>query len=903
MANPNCFPKECFSIFKSIKSSPPCPKGGSCIKLGQLTVEPKKSVTACQETGFVDFSCFDFTGCINAPTFQIKESCDLDALSSYSFDQTGFTFTTSGKLVDKIEILFQAHCLNEDDCVISDFGKLIIYLRDYCKEVPTPEGCNCNPCNGEYICTEGDEFPHLDGPDFPTETTTSCTDPVTYTIKSYDDRYFTNVTIDTSGNINYDLVCSDLLKVSFTSKIHYAAEACGAVDESIETIAFTPLCAEITCPINEVCNHCTGLCEKIECDPPFDGTSGNEGAGGDECPTKDVIKTVYSPKPNKPYNKPSTNKEVCVTNVTPVPEPIDPCEAILAAFKTPCQKNCIKCEVIDGEACITDIEEVFPLEELLEYCPDQMVELTGSCCGKKTFKGQKVETWNNRDESVCLGDPYEVVGSCGTIKEFIGTQEESWDCGDPSTNCGTYFVESNCGNQVACQGTATPTIINPLKESVLSKICSNEFVDCADTCGGTIRVFGTKDCGTVDPCAGVTCDTGFVCVNGVCECNLSDTDWSPTTSNTCPQNTVEQTRRIDCVTEARTVNGTSTDASCNQDLCENNTCSSQNFIDNEVFCEAPDDNIRLSYDDHVFTCDSNTGNCVETVTTIMTGNTCPGCTDSTWTPDPTTVCAGEAFTQMSNCGNSRQSVGTLPFDTNNCQSCSNGVVSDNCAANETCDGNGNCVDNCTPTCNAPNCGQSDGCEGTCPDTDDVCPDLSTISCGVEYVNMCGVSCGFGTANSPSTCESCVNGVLVSDCPTCQSCVNEACEGPEVGDPCMNNDPCVTGETIQSDCSCGGGNACVNSVTIDSACRDSNNNDVQFTGSYNLGCPGDVILAAQTGAVCSAGTITDNGNGTFTGLITSLNTCPNTGQLQVCISSTSCSDRTCETINLDGIPSC
>ena len=37
---------------------------------------------------------------------------------------------------------------------------------------------------------------------------------------------------------------------------------------------------------------------------------------------------------------------------------------------------------------------------------------------------------------------------------------------------------------------------------------------------------------------------------------------------------------------------------------------------------------------------------------------CPPCSDSSWSPDPSTVCAGEPFTQYSNCGNARGATGT-----------------------------------------------------------------------------------------------------------------------------------------------------------------------------------------------------------------------------------------------------
>jgi tetratricopeptide (TPR) repeat protein len=38
----------------------------------------------------------------------------------------------------------------------------------------------------------------------------------------------------------------------------------------------------------------------------------------------------------------------------------------------------------------------------------------------------------------------------------------------------------------------------------------------------------------------------------------------------------------------------------------------------------------------------------------------PPCSDSSWSPDPSTVCVGTNFTQTSNCGNTRTAIGTLP---------------------------------------------------------------------------------------------------------------------------------------------------------------------------------------------------------------------------------------------------
>lgn len=53
---------------------------------------------------------------------------------------------------------------------------------------------------------------------------------------------------------------------------------------------------------------------------------------------------------------------------------------------------------------------------------------------------------------------------------------------------------------------------------------------------------------------------------------------------------------------------------------------------------------------------------------------CTGCVDTSWTPDPSTVCDGETFTQTSNCGNTRTAIGTK-----NCAVC-------NTQADTNCDG-------------------------------------------------------------------------------------------------------------------------------------------------------------------------------------------------------------------------
>jgi len=110
-----------------------------------------------------------------------------------------------------------------------------------------------------------------------------------------------------------------------------------------------------------------------------------------------------------------------------------------------------------------------------------------------------------------------------------------------------------------------PEIIDPLKPEVLDKICSDEFIDCPDTCGGTQRVFGTKDCTVVDPCEGVTCPDTEV-VDGVCNGTAFE---RITTTYNCVNGTCEgtpSTESIDCSTCPTLItpnNPTVIDSDCN----------------------------------------------------------------------------------------------------------------------------------------------------------------------------------------------------------------------------------------------------------------------------------------------------------------------------------------------------
>lgn len=94
------------------------------------------------------------------------------------------------------------------------------------------------------------------------------------------------------------------------------------------------------------------------------------------------------------------------------------------------------------------------------------------------------------------------------------------------------------------------------------------------------------------------------------------------------------------------------------------------------------------------------GTCSGTGTYCSSGTcssgSCSSCVDTTWTPLPSTICTGTDFTQTSNCGNERQSVGTksCPVCTDTCTTlgyvcgshsiCGTSTDCGDCATGETC---------------------------------------------------------------------------------------------------------------------------------------------------------------------------------------------------------------------------
>jgi hypothetical protein len=68
-----------------------------------------------------------------------------------SITKTGLTFTTNGVGIgnSKEEINIKVVCKDADGCVIqSDYGRIVIYLKDLCAGVICDTGEDCDKCTG-----------------------------------------------------------------------------------------------------------------------------------------------------------------------------------------------------------------------------------------------------------------------------------------------------------------------------------------------------------------------------------------------------------------------------------------------------------------------------------------------------------------------------------------------------------------------------------------------------------------------------------------------------------------------------------------------------------------------------------------------------------------------------------
>lgn len=270
MANtiPTC---SCFSLFIPNAPTPKsCSSTSKCLKLGTITVKPEDSVAPCGNAGVVPFDCFDFSGCATPAntSFEIIEVVNPELIEAgYTISNTGFNFTTASQSTytpnQKFEVVFKACCTTSDGKYISDFGRIVVYLKDLCQNC-SQINASCNPCDGKWVKADNITAT-ISGSTGNTAQAVatkseSCVDPIVYAIPSggYDTAVLTNVSINSStGEISYDLIDEDVIPTATT--ITYTATVCGVTSTAIATLNID-LCANVTCADCEFCDPYDGSC-------------------------------------------------------------------------------------------------------------------------------------------------------------------------------------------------------------------------------------------------------------------------------------------------------------------------------------------------------------------------------------------------------------------------------------------------------------------------------------------------------------------------------------------------------------------------------------------------------------------------------------------------------------------
>lgn len=122
---------------------------GPCFRLGTMLLDQCNNAGPCGDTATIDFTCFN----INCPgTFNIEvyKISDPTKIIINSIGVGGLTYTTTNNAFpnDRIEITLYATCKNSNCDILSDYGTIIIYIKDKCKGVICPTGFSCDYCTG-----------------------------------------------------------------------------------------------------------------------------------------------------------------------------------------------------------------------------------------------------------------------------------------------------------------------------------------------------------------------------------------------------------------------------------------------------------------------------------------------------------------------------------------------------------------------------------------------------------------------------------------------------------------------------------------------------------------------------------------------------------------------------------
>ena len=158
-------------------------------------------------------------------------------------------------------------------------------------------------------------------------------------------------------------------------------------------------------------------------------------------------------------------------------------------------------------------------------------------------------------------------------------------------------------------------------------------------CAGT-----DANCGFYPNCANCNSQDGLV-GNNYCSGNSVVRDYRDgyCAANVCVSSATQPVQQ-----QCNNANQACENGNCNTIVCSDGTLRNQCSSTRPLFC---DNNLNLANNCNACGCPSGQ-NCQSN------GQCVAVCQDTSWSPDTSTVCSGQSFTQTSNCGNTRAATGT-----------------------------------------------------------------------------------------------------------------------------------------------------------------------------------------------------------------------------------------------------
>jgi|GEM_PF-3283829 len=489
--------------------------------------------------------------------------------------------------------------------------------------------------------------------------------------------------------------------------------------------------------------------------------------------------------------------------------------------------------------------------------------------------------------ATCTNTPGSFTCACNT--GFTGDGSTCTGCVAPAfgDDCAETCDPTDCDDGNPC----TDDVCDPVQGCVNTNNTAScdDGDNCTenDVCSGGSCAGAAKDCGDGDLCTDDVCDAGTGdCSNPAKTCD----DANGCTDDSCDVSTG------DCINANNTAACDDGDGCTENDVCAGGSCQSGTAKDCDDSEECTDDS-----------CDSGTGNCVNTNNTVACDDG-DNCTENDACSGGS--CAGSAKDCDDNeaCTDDSCDAGTGDcVNTNNTASCDDG---DGCTENDVCSG-GSCQSGTAKNCDDSDECTDDSCDsgsGNCVNTNntatcddgDACTDND--ACADGSCTGTGKDCDDNNACTDDSCDSgtgdCINTNNAANCDDGDACTeNNICSGGACGAgtdvDCDDSDVCTTD-------SCDSGTGCSN-VAIAGCC--TIDTDCTVTGSCldatcDTGSNGCVITPIAS--CCTQDSECDDDDlGTDDSCDTGTGECVNTPLTACtedsdCDDSDICTDETCNT---------